>query len=223
MRKIVTIMFVCGLFVLVAGQELLAGDIEWGLKTGITRSKANISQNLPGATITPLKTYSFSSHIAIFFVKDWLGLQPEIHLSIKGFDMLETDQGQEISSKYKISYIKIPLLISCKFPLAGRLKPGMVIGPYIGLANKVQEVQSAFGVTEERELGDNLKKTDFGILLGGNVRYEMGKMTVILAARYSIGLVSISKDIQQVAYDFDSNDTIKNRALSIMFGIALNL
>ena len=155
--------------------------------------------------------------------QDLLLLQPEIHLSIKGFDMLETDQGQEISSKYKISYIKIPLLISCKFPLAGRLKPGMVIGPYIGLANKVQEVQSAFGVTEERELGDNLKKTDFGILLGGNVRYEMGKLTVILAARYSIGLVSISKDIQQVAYDFDSNDTIKNRALSIMFGIALNL
>jgi len=208
---------------LFAGQELLARDIEWGLKTGITRSRAILSQDLPGATITPLNTFSFGSHFAIYFVKGWLGLQPEIHLSIKGFDMLETDQGREISSKYKISYIKIPLLISIKAPMAGRLKPGMVIGPYVGFAHKVTEIQSAFGETEERDVGDNLKKTDFGILLGGNIRYEMGKLTLFLGARYSIGLVSISKDIQVVAYDFDSNDTIKNRALSIMFGIALNI
>jgi hypothetical protein len=197
--------------------------MEWGLTVGMMHSISAISRDLPGISWGPINEISYGSYLAFFFIGDQLGLQPEIHYSIKGFDARETDQGQDISSKYKISYIEIPLLLSYKLPLRGRIKPGLVIGPYFGFAHKVKEVQTIFGSNEERELGDNLKKTDVGLVFGGNVRYSLGRVTVILAARYSLGLVTISKNIQEVAYDFQSFDTIKNRTLSIRLGIGFNL
>jgi hypothetical protein len=133
---------------------------------------------------------------------------------------VEEDIGQEISSKYKISTIEIPVLISYRFPLRGRLKPGLVFGPYFGFAHKVKEVQTAFGETAKRELDDNLKKTDVGLVFGGNVRYRIGSIGIILSARYSLGLTNISKNIMEVAYDFLENDTIKNRAFTISLGVA---
>ena len=216
-------MFVLCAFFLLAGSPLYSYELEWGMKTGIVRSMAVISRDLPGITIHSIDELSFGSFISFFFIGDQLGLQPEVYYSVKGFDAQEMDQGQVISSKYKISYIKIPLLVSYKLPLKGRLKPGVVFGPYLGFARKVMEVQTAFGQTEERELGDNLKETDVGLVFGGNVRYSLGFVNVILAARYNLGLVNISKDITEVSWDFRSRDTIKNRALTVMIGLAFNL
>jgi hypothetical protein len=149
-----------------------------------------------------------------------LGIQPEIHYSIKGFDVVEEDLGQEISSKYKISYIEIPVLIAYKFPLKGRLKPGLVLGPYLGFAHKVMEVQTAFGSTEKRELDDNLKKTDFGLVFGADFRYRLGFVNILLCVRYNLGLVNISRNIMEVSYNFGESDTIKNRALTVSLGVA---
>lgn len=223
MRKTRLFTFVLCAFILLLGSPLYSYELELGLKAGMVRSMAVISRDLPGITIDAIDELSFGSFLSFFFIGDQLGLQPEIYYSVKGFDAQETDQGQVISSRYKISYIKIPLLVSYKLPLKGRLKPGVVFGPYFGFARKVMEVQSAFGQTEERELGDNLKETDVGLVFGGNVRYSLGFVNVILAARYNLGLVNISKDITEVSWDFRSRDTIKNRALTVMIGLAFNL
>ena len=209
-----------GVFLLLAGNRVLASQSEWGLKTGIIRSKANFSYDLPYIDIETLNAFSVGAFFSSFFVKNQLGIQPEIHYSIKGFDVVEEDLGQEISSKYKISYIEIPVLIAYKFPLRGRLKPGLVLGPYLGFAHKVMEVQTAFGSTEKRDLDDNLKKTDFGLVFGANVRYRLGFVNVLLSLRYSLGLVNISRNIMEVSYDFGEDDTIKNRALTVSLGIA---
>jgi hypothetical protein len=159
------------------------------------------------------------SFVSLFFIGDRFGIQPEINYAVKGFDVLEEDIGQEISSKYKVSYVEIPVLIAYRIPLRGRFEPGLVFGPYFGFANKVMEVQAAFGTTEKRELDDNLKKMDMGLVFGGNIRYRLGAVNVLLSARYSLGLTNISKNIMDVSYDFRENDTIKNRALTVSLGI----
>jgi len=61
------------------------------------------------------------------------------------------------------------------------------------------------------------------MVFGGNVRYRLGRLILILSVRYNLGLVTISKNIQEVAYDFQSSDTIKNRAWSVRLGIGFNL
>lgn len=211
-----------GVLILLVGSQIFASQWEFGLKAGMIRSKAGISRDLPYITVGPINELTLGSYLSYFFIKDQLGLQPEINYSVKGFDVLETDRGQKISSKYKISYIEIPVLISYRFLLRGRFKPGLVFGPNFGFAHKVREIQTAFGDTEKRELDDNLKKMDVGLVFGGNIRYYLGSISVILSARYILGLVNISKNIMKVAYDFQEVDTIKNRALTISLGVSFS-
>jgi hypothetical protein len=132
------------------------------------------------------------------------------------------DRGEEISSKYLMSYIEIPVLVYYQAPLKGRFKPGVYFGPYIGFAHKVREIQTAFGETEKRELDDNLKGEDFGLSLGGNIRYRIGSFDLMLDIRYSHGFNNISQDIMDVAYEFQDDDMIKNRALVLSLGAGFN-
>ena len=219
MRRALWIPLVLMAAVLIVGNQVFASQWEWGFKTGIMQSKANFSFDLPYTTVGSLNAFSVGSFLSYFFIADQLGIQPEINYSVRGFDILEEDQGQEISSKYKISYFDIPVLIAYRLPLRGRIKPGLVFGPYLGFAHKGMEVQTSFGNTEKRELDDNLKSLDFGLVFGGNVRINLGSMNILLSLRYNLGLVNISKNIMEVSYDFREQDTIKNKALTISLGV----
>jgi hypothetical protein len=221
MKSKILFLFVLGVLFIFFGTQLFC--LELGLKFGISHSQASLSRELPGITIGTIDEFFIGSYFSHFFIGDQLGLQPEINYTVKGFDVLEMEGEQEISSKYKITYIEIPVLISYRFPLRGRVKPGLVFGPYFGLAQKVMEVQNIFGEIEKRELGDNLKEVDVGLVFGANVRYELRSFSMILSLRYNLGLGNISKNITEVAWDFYPEDTIKNRALTIRIGIAFNL
>jgi len=196
---------------------------EQGLKFGFVRSQAAVSREIPGMTWGSINVFSpglyFSRNI---FGGQW-GLQAEVNFSTKGFDARETDQGEEVSSKYKISYIEIPILLYWKLPLKGRIMPGLFFGPYLGHAQKVMEIQTAFGETEKRELGENLKNLDIGLILGVNIRYGLGAMVLMSDIRYSLGLNNISKDIEAVAYEFQEGDGIKNGALTLSLGVGFDL
>lgn len=220
-KKVTKILVLIALHLLV-GNRIFASHWEWGFKSGIVRSKAGFSRDIPYITLDSLDAFSVGSYISFFFFGDQLGIQPEINYSVKGFDAVEEDLGEEISSKYKISYFEIPVLIAYRFPLRGSMKPGLVFGPYFGFAHKVMEVQTAFGQTEKRELDDNLQKTDIGLVFGGNIRYRLGSLNVLLSVRYTLGLANISKRIGEVSYDFRENDTIKNRSLTVSVGIAFS-
>jgi hypothetical protein len=211
------------LIFLLSGFRLYSHELGIGLKTGWSQSKADIIRVLPGMTFAPLNEYSFGTFLSFSLIGDRVFFQPEINYSRKGFVTLETDRHQEIDSRYRIAYIEIPLLIGYIVPLKGRLRPGLFFGPYFGFALRAVEVQTVFGQTEKRELGDNLEENDAGIVFGVNLRYRMGKASLILDVRYGLGFVNISKDITEVSYDFSENDTLKNRALTVSLGIGFNL
>jgi len=59
---------------------------------------------------------------------------------------------------------------------------------------------------------------DLGLVFGGNVRYRLGSIDILLSVRYCLGFLNISKAITDVSYDFQENDTIKNRALTVSLG-----
>lgn len=192
------------------------------MKFGFVHARADLSRGIPGITWGPIHEFSAGLYLSMDIVGGQLGLQPEVNFLAKGFDALENDQGEDVSSKYKISYIEIPVLVYWKLPLKGRLRPGIFFGPYFGFATKVMEIQTAFGEIEKRELGENLKGRDFGLIFGGNVRYGLGSVVLMLDIRYTLGLNNISKDITAVAYEFQESDKIKNRALTMGLGIGFD-
>lgn len=195
---------------------------ELGAKLGVARSHASISQEIPGIDFQSMIDFSGGLFLSIDIIGGQLGLQPEINYIVKGFDARETYQGEEVSSKYKVSYIEVPVLIYYKAPFKGKIKPGVFVGPYVGFAQKATEVQTAFGDTEKRDVGNNLKGQDFGLMFGGNVRYCVGSLNLMLDIRYSIGNNNISQDIMDMAYEFQNEDMIKNRSLVLSLGVAFN-
>ncbi len=196
---------------------------EPGLKLGLVRARADIARGIPGITWGPIHEFSAGLYLSVDIAGGQLGLQPEVYFVTKGFDALENARGEEVSSKYKISYVEVPVLAYWKMPLKGRLRPGLFFGPYFGFATKVMEVQTAFGETDKRELGDNLKGRDFGLVFGGNIRCGLGSVVLMFDVRYSLGLNNISKDITAVAYEFQESDKIRNRALTMAFGVGFDL
>ena len=220
MRRAPVLLLVC--VVLVFSGNLLNSQ-ELGAKFGLARSHADISQDIPGITYGSMNDMAAGISLSIDIIGGQLGLQPEVNYIIKGFDVREMDQGEEISSKYKISYIEVPVLVYYKAPLKGKFIPGVFFGPYVGFAQKVTEVQTAFGETEKRDVGDNLKEQDFGLIFGGNVRYGGGSFRLMLDVRYSIGIKNVAQDIEKIAYEYREDDTIKNRSLVVSLGIAFNL
>jgi hypothetical protein len=195
---------------------------ELGIKAGLSRSHGDISRGIPGITFQSANDFSAGIFLSLHLFGEQLRLQPEVNYIVKGFDAQEMDRGEEISSKYLISYIEIPILVFYQVPLKGRLKPGVFFGPYMGFARKVMEVQTAFGETEKRELGDNFRGEDFGLAIGGDVRFRIGSFNLLLDIRYSLGFNNISKDIMDVAYEFQDDDMIKNRALVLSLGLGFN-
>ena len=204
---------------------LSAGRLESqepGVKFGLVRAHRDVSRGIPGITWGPIYEFSAGLYFSLDIIGGQWGLQPEVNFSTKGFDARETDQSEEVSSKYKISYIEVPVLAYWKIPLKGRLRPAVFFGPYVGFALKVMEVQTAFGETAKRELGHNLKGPDFGLVFGGNVRYGLGSVVLMLEVRYNLGLSNISKDILAVAYEFQESDKIKNRTLAVALGVGFD-
>jgi hypothetical protein len=221
MRGRIALLLILCVALLFSGNPL--GSQELGVKFGLARSHADISQNIPGVTYRAMNDLSAGIFLALDIIGGQVGLQPEVNYIVKGFDVRETDRGEEVSSKYKVTYIEVPVLVYYRAPLRGKVKPGVYIGPYAGFAQKAKEVQTAFGETEQRDLGDNLKGQDFGLLFGGNVGYRLGSLDLMLDVRYSIGFNTISQDIMDVAYEFREDDTIKNRSFVVSLGVAFDL
>lgn len=213
-------------FILCAVLLFSAGRLvsqETGVKFGFVRSQASVSRDIPEITWGSIHDISTGVYFSMDIIGGQWGLQAEVNFPIKGFDARETDRGEEISTEYKISYIEVPVLIYWRPHFKGKARPGLLIGPYFGFPRKVVEVLNAFGETEKRELDDNLEGRDNGIVFGGNVKYSTGSIVVLLDVRFSLGLNNISKDIEAVAYEFEEDDWIKNRAITVSLGVGFDL
>jgi hypothetical protein len=108
MKRALILLLLC-FILLFSGNPL--GSQELGAKFGLARSRADISQQIPGITYQSMNDFSAGIFLSLDIIGGQLGLQPEINYIVKGFDVREMDQDEEISSKYKISYIEVPVLV----------------------------------------------------------------------------------------------------------------
>lgn len=220
--KRIALLIALGCFLLLILGKPADGQ-EVGIKAGISHSRAGFSEEIPWITFKSLQEFSIGLYLSLDLFTDRLGLQPELIYTIKGFDAREIDEAEEISSKYKVCYLEFPVLFFYKVPLGRNIESRLFFGPYLGLPQKVTEVQRVFGNTEKRDVGSNFKNQDAGLVFGGCVRFPLRSLRVTLDARYTLGMTNISRDITQVAYEFREGDTITNRALALTVGIGFNL
>jgi hypothetical protein len=113
----------------------------------------------------------------------------------------------------KLDYLEIPVLVKIIFPSPGGVNPYLFAGPAVAI--KVSgKVKAEFAGESDEEDIEDMKSTDFGLVIGAGVDFgfgALGKGTLSVDIRYSLGLSTIS--------DFEGDD-VKNGAFSLMVGFS---
>ena len=192
----------------------LAIELTGGLKIG-----ANFA-NLYGEDLKEMEEElgeDFESRLGIciggfitFNISEMFAIQPEVLYSMKGSKAEGTLFGETFKVKFNISYLEIPVLVKLRIPTQGNVKPSLFAGPSLAIKLSGKSKVEYAGESEEEDI-EELKNTDFGLIIGAGVDLGFGflgqgKITVDL--RYNFGLTKISEE----------NDEVKNKVISLMIG-----
>jgi len=142
-----------------------------------------------------------------FVVFDIVGpfaLQPELTYIQKG--------AEDGNTTFKRDYIELPLLLKVQTPSPGLLSPNLFLGPTAALnINAENETGS-----ETTDVSDDVRTAEIGILFGIGVDAAVGVGTLLVDARYGLGLTSIDEDDDVAETDVST----RNQGFMITVGYA---
>jgi len=151
----------------------------------------------------------------IFFIyqfSDLFAIQPEAYYTMKGATL--KINGADLT--FSFDYIEVPFLLKLIIPVEGsNIRPSIFAGPSIGFNTTAKITGEANGESDEHDLKDNTKSTDFSLALGGGIGFMVGGNELGFDVRYILGLSSID--------DTSDNADVKNTviAFNIYFGFSV--
>lgn len=143
-------------------------------------------------------------------INEMFAVQTEFLFTMKGANLGEvvrTDEFGNIietsSIREVLNYLEIPVLGKlCVLPQS-RVRPNLFAGPFFAL-----KLSGKHKVGSQETDMEHLKDTDYGLVVGGGVDFELGQGELTVDARYALGLAKI----------YDSDIDVKNRVISVMLG-----
>lgn len=143
-------------------------------------------------------------------INEMFAVQTEFLFSMKGAKLGEkvrTDEYGNIietsSIRDVLNYLEIPVLGKLSVLPQGRVRPNLFAGPFFAL-----KLTGKHKVGSQETDLENLKDTDYGLVVGGGADFEFGQGQLTVDARYTLGLAKI----------YDSPIDEKNRVISVMLG-----
>jgi hypothetical protein len=217
-KKLITIIVtgVLALMFLLPNSSLASG-IKGGLKIGVSSAKLHGDdvgdlEDLLGEDLKSRIGFSVGGFIT-FNISEMFAIQPEVLYTMKGLRYEEEIFGETLKVWMKLDYLEIPVLVKIIFPSPGGVNPYLFAGPAVAI--KVSgKVKAEFAGESDEEDIEDMKSTDFGLVIGAGVDFgfgALGKGTLSVDIRYSLGLSTIS--------DFEGDD-VKNGAFSLMVGFS---
>lgn len=153
-----------------------------------------------------------------FQLSPMFAIQPELLYASKG----AAGTGginDEVSAEFRIGYIDVPIL--AKFTVGtDDARPYFLAGPSVGIRVSCEVEASNAAVTltvdcDEFEDGVEISSTDFGGVVGAGFDYDMGRATLSVDGRVSLGLTSIAAG--------DSDADVKHRTFAFLAGVRIPL
>ena len=141
-------------------------------------------------------------------------IQPEILYSLKGTKTSGTFLGQKATARIEFTYIEIPVLAKYSFSYGKKFNPALFAGGYFAFNAGAKQVTEFSGETETEDIKGDIRKNDYGFLVGLELSYALGKGRLLLDIRFSRGIV----DIRNLQIGDVQEDPIKNEVISLMLG-----
>ena len=191
-------------FILIAllSGSAVAGGLTFGITGGI--NLANVAGD--SVEMNETKLCFGGGGFVEFPVAPLISVQPQLLYMMKGMKW-----GGDTDSGVRLSYIEIPVLVKVNIPMAGPFNPNLFVGPYLGLNTGAE----AYIEGVDEDIKDQIKSTDYGLVLGGGFDYALATGKLTFDARYSMGLTSID--------DTDDDDDVKNTGIMFMVGYGFSL
>lgn len=134
---------------------------------------------------------------------------PEVLYTQKGAKQEFTEGGFDFEQKLKLDFIQIPLLFKASgFADSATVRPFFTVGPAIGFLTKGRFEESVDGDEFDTDIKDELKSTDFSLVVGGGAHFGRG----IFEIRYDHGFTNLEDE------DEGGNGELKTRTFSVLFG-----
>ena len=114
-----------------------------------------------------------------------------------------------IRTTFDLDYLEIPLLLKLKLVPAGPLQLHVLGGPTV--AFKTAEKLATSGLASFNLNSDQIKTSDYGLMLGAGFAIPFGGMNLTLDGRYTWGLANVS--------DLPFGGALKNTDALVMAGL----
>jgi hypothetical protein len=188
------IFFIMVLF-LVFNIGLYTGD--FGIKVGLTSTELEYSDEYEEAdSLTGFQ-------VGMFY--DW-ELYRGFSIQVEGYYIRKGNKVVD-AIKFRIDYLEVPLLMKFDIAMGSRIKAGLFAGGYGAYRLSARLVDVPGG-----DQSSDIKKVDYGMILGVSICCKLRTLDLIMDARYSQGLENIIR--------WPSiGESIKNRGFAILFGI----
>ena len=191
------------------------GDMEWGVKGGLNISGLRGSNTgLRGSTrLFDTKRGIAAGVFGVFDFTPEFGVEVDALFSMKGGKL--SGPGVDPSGNpiiltegfFILDYLEFPILARLNLPVQGDLTPHLYAGPTIAL--KVSG-RVRYSQLPGADL-DAARTLDSGLALGASVDLALGARTIVLDARFGLGLTN--------AFRWSGPD-LKNDTFSLMGGLS---
>jgi len=203
MKKLSTLLLACFLVAGVTTSMQAQSPVSIGLKGGL---------NIADLTNTEFDTDTRTGFLGGVSLNISL---PSIPFGIES-GLYYTQKGTSYSSDIgtgtlKLDYLEVPVLARFNLDMPGSVTPHLLAGPYLGF-NVNSEIEGSDGESSvSSDISDEIVSTDFGLLFGAGLDFNLGLTALNAQIRYGLGLMNVFED--------DVDDNIKNGVFSIAVGI----
>ena len=143
-------------------------------------------------------------------LRDEFALQVEALYSVKGAQLGTEGEGSP-ELDLQVVYLEVPVLISYAIPFTGSVRPSLHVGPSIAFELS-ERVQQTLGGFSQSQAVNELTSPDLGIVVGGEVHFEVGGLDALAGLRYTHGLRNIAEVTQSESAE------VRTRTLALTLG-----
>jgi hypothetical protein len=103
--------------------------------------------------------------------------------------------GIQVKTTLKLDYVEIPFLAQVSPQTGSRVRPVFLLGPVLGIRASSSLKAEGPGGTISTDIGDGMKSTYFGGLVGAGMKVQTtAKSSFLVQARYQLGLSNVIDD-----------------------------
>ncbi len=187
-------------------QNLNTEALQLGVRAGLNMSTLN--GDMPAGVDTKSLT---GFHVGLFTeipVAPRFSIQPEVIYSEQGTTFESSISGVNAEADIKTQYVNVPILAKVYVAEGFNIQAGPQIGFLTGA-----ELQSS-GI-DDIDIKDDMKGTDFGLLLGAGYKLPMG---LTIDARYNLGLSNTLDDNSETFEDLGTDQNWRNGVFQVGLG-----